>query len=102
MICFLCGTYCSNPEPEHRLTARELTILRGIAKGWRNKTIAADLGVSDGTVECNVGHIYKKLPRPVDINADLRLSAALWWKEHEELHPIAEQLRLAMRKTKAA
>jgi len=45
-------------QPE--LTARELDVLRLIAKGMRNKEIAAQLGISDETTQGHVKHILLK------------------------------------------
>ncbi len=46
------------PEP---LTEREELVLRHLAKGWRYKEIAADLGVGVETVHTHIRHIYAKL-----------------------------------------
>jgi two-component system NarL family response regulator len=43
------------------LTAREVEVLRLVAKGKRNKEIAADLGISDETVQGHVKNILAKL-----------------------------------------
>ncbi len=43
------------------LTARELDVLRDITKGWSNKIIARDLGITDGTVKLHVKSILRKL-----------------------------------------
>jgi two-component system NarL family response regulator len=43
------------------LTARELEVLRLIAKGKRNKEIASELGISDETVQGHVKNILAKL-----------------------------------------
>jgi len=46
-------------QPE--LTARELDVLRLIAKGMRNKEIAGQLGISEETTQGHVKHILSKL-----------------------------------------
>lgn len=46
------------PDP---LTEREELVLRYLAKGWRYKEIAADLGVGVETVHTHIRHIYTKL-----------------------------------------
>ena len=46
------------PEP---LTQRELEVLRLMAKGLENETIAAHLGVTEVTVRTHVSHILDKL-----------------------------------------
>jgi DNA-binding CsgD family transcriptional regulator len=43
------------------LTEREAEVLRLVAVGMSNKTIAAELGVSDKTVERHLGNIFAKL-----------------------------------------
>jgi DNA-binding NarL/FixJ family response regulator len=43
------------------LSDRELTVLHGMAKGWPNKAIAADMGVSAETVKTYVARILDKL-----------------------------------------
>lgn len=43
------------------LTARELEVLHHLAAGYSNKQIAADLGVSEGTIKLHVNHIFRKL-----------------------------------------
>lgn len=44
-----------------QLTPREEGILRLLAKGCRSKEIADELGISAGTVNTHVRHIYEKL-----------------------------------------
>src|SRR5690349_6764215 len=101
-FCLLCQSYgCDSAEAEHRLTPRELTVLAGIARGWANKAIADELGITDSTVDVNVGSIYRKLPVP-DQRANNRSAAMLWWIEHAELHKIAETLRASLAKKQAA
>jgi two-component system nitrate/nitrite response regulator NarL len=43
------------------LTNRELEILRLVATGLRNKAIAAQLSVTEGTVKIHLHHIFEKL-----------------------------------------
>lgn len=43
------------------LTAREREILALLVKGWTYKRIASELGISFGTVNKHVGHVYAKL-----------------------------------------
>jgi DNA-binding NarL/FixJ family response regulator len=46
----------------HRsLTARELEVLRMVAKGWGNKEIAAALDITEVTVKLHVSHVLEKL-----------------------------------------
>lgn len=44
-----------------QLTARERNVLAGIARGWTNKEIAADLGISHRTVESHRESLMRKL-----------------------------------------
>jgi DNA-binding NarL/FixJ family response regulator len=44
-----------------RLSPREREVLRSLARGKRNKEIAAELGVSIGTVKTHLRHIFRKL-----------------------------------------
>jgi len=43
------------------LTSREETVLRHLAKGFRYKEIAAEMGIGIETVRSHVRHIYEKL-----------------------------------------
>jgi DNA-binding NarL/FixJ family response regulator len=43
------------------LTPREKEILQLLAKGYANKEIASQLGISLGTARIHVGHIYEKM-----------------------------------------
>ena len=46
----------------HRsLTARELEVLRMVAKGWGNKEIAHALNIAEITVKLHVSHVLEKL-----------------------------------------
>lgn len=43
------------------LTAREIELIRWIARGLRNREIADQLCISEGTVKVHLHHIYEKL-----------------------------------------
>lgn len=43
------------------LSRREQEVLRALARGYRNKEIGAELGVSVGTVKTHLRHIFRKL-----------------------------------------
>jgi DNA-binding NarL/FixJ family response regulator len=47
--------------PEHRLTARELQVLRLVAAGNTNKAIAAKLSLSERTIDRHLSNILAKL-----------------------------------------
>jgi two-component system, NarL family, response regulator YdfI len=59
----LVGATASSPisAETHSLTARELDVLRMMAEGAANKTIAWKLGISDHTVKFHVASILGKL-----------------------------------------
>ena len=61
------------------LSARELDILRGIAKGASNKEIARQHGIAETTVKIHVQHILRKL----DVSS--RVHAAVIATEHSLL-----------------
>ena len=48
-------------SPDDDLTAREIEVLRQVAKGRSNKDIAKALFVSEETIKTHVGHILSKL-----------------------------------------
>jgi DNA-binding NarL/FixJ family response regulator len=48
-------------EPDEGLTSRELAIVRMIARGLRNRAIAEELSITEGTVKVHLHHIYEKL-----------------------------------------
>ncbi len=43
------------------LTERELFILKAVAKGYRNKDVAFDLGISERTVKAHLTNIFNKM-----------------------------------------
>ncbi|WP_214472134.1 response regulator transcription factor [Mesorhizobium sp. dw_380] len=53
------------PGPQHqpisRLTGRETEIADLVSRGLRNKTIAQQLNLSEGTVKMHLHHVYEKL-----------------------------------------
>lgn len=54
-------TPLTKPASDIRLTARELDILRGAAKGHTSKRLAHDLGLAVPSVETHLHNIFKKL-----------------------------------------
>jgi DNA-binding NarL/FixJ family response regulator len=61
----------------HGLTARELEVLRLIASGQTNRAIAADLVLSERTIERHVSNIFAKL------GVSTRAAATAFAYEHE-------------------
>ena len=48
-------------EPNQKLTTRQKEVLDYVTKGYANKTIAYELGVSEGTIKLHVSSILKTL-----------------------------------------
>ena len=57
------------------LTARETEIVRMVATGLRNREIAANLIITEGTVKAHLHHIYQKL------EMDSRVDLVRWAEE---------------------
>ena len=55
------GKPAAAQEQVEPLTERELAVLRLAAQGWTNKAIAAELKISDRTVQGHLANIYGKL-----------------------------------------
>jgi len=56
------GILAAPPKPEPvALTPRETDVVRHVAQGRRNKEIARDLGISEGTVKMHLHNLYEKL-----------------------------------------
>ncbi len=49
------------PPPREQLTAREHEVLELISRGFANKRIALELGISEKTVKAHVGRVLAKL-----------------------------------------
>jgi DNA-binding NarL/FixJ family response regulator len=58
------------------LTARELEILQMVLAGYTNKAIAAEVFISEKTVEFHLDNIYTK------IGVRTRLMAGVWAMQH--------------------
>ena len=63
----------ASTEAEATLTRREIEIVRMVAKGLRNKAIAEQLAISEGTVKVHLHNIYQKFS--VDGRLELVLCA---------------------------
>jgi NarL family two-component system response regulator LiaR len=55
------GATPAAPLAPERLTRREYEVLTLIARGYSNKRIAFELGISEKTVKAHVGHLLAKL-----------------------------------------
>jgi DNA-binding CsgD family transcriptional regulator len=62
------------------LTARELEVLRLVARGLSNRAIAAELVLSDKTVARHVSNIFTK------VGVHSRAAAAAWAHDHRVVH----------------
>ena len=49
------------PDPDEELTAREIQVVRMVARGMSNKAIAHELGISPRTVEGHLNHVFDKV-----------------------------------------
>ena len=49
------------PDPDDELTAREIQVVRMVARGMSNKAIAHELGISPRTVEGHLNHVFDKV-----------------------------------------
>jgi len=58
------------------LTPREMEILQLVLAGWTNKAIAAEICISEKTVEYHLDHIYTK------IGMRTRMLAGIWAMQH--------------------
>jgi DNA-binding NarL/FixJ family response regulator len=54
-------TQQKNDVPINTLTDREMEVLMALARGLTNKAIAAQLGISDRTVQGHIAHIFDKM-----------------------------------------
>lgn len=61
---------------EEPLSARELQVLRLVAKGLANKQIGRHLGITERTVKAHLGRVFRQL------GVEDRTSAALWARDH--------------------
>jgi len=51
----------ANMVEENNLTEKELFVLKAIARGYKNKEIAFDMGIAERTVKAHLTNIYNKL-----------------------------------------
>ena len=65
-------------QPVERLSERELEVLALAAKGFTNKAIGAQLGISDRTVQGHLAHIFNKLQASSRTEAVMRAVSLGW------------------------
>jgi DNA-binding NarL/FixJ family response regulator len=71
----------SHPKPlvpVEALTGRELEVLELVAKGFTNKAIGVQLGISDRTVQGHLAHIFGKLQAASRTEAVMRAVSLGW------------------------
>lgn len=66
----------ATPRVKDTLSARELQVLKLVAKGLANKQIGRTLGISERTVKVHVGHVFRR------IGVADRTSAAMWARDN--------------------
>ncbi|GAA1748992.1 helix-turn-helix transcriptional regulator [Luedemannella helvata] len=73
----------TGPVPIPGLTAREAEVLAALAEGASNAGIAAQLVVSERTVDAHLRAIFVKLGLSPDAGTNRRVQAARIWLEHD-------------------
>jgi len=68
----------SKVSPVEELTDRELEVLSLAAKGFTNKAIGVQLGISDRTVQGHLAHIFDKLQAGSRTEAVMRAVSLGW------------------------
>lgn len=71
--------------PEATLTARELAVVREMARGRTNREIALALGLSENTIEFHVRNLYAKLGAGARTDAVLTAQRLGWLDSSEPL-----------------
>jgi DNA-binding NarL/FixJ family response regulator len=65
-------------QPVEQLTEREMEVLHLVAKGYTNKAIGVQLGISDRTVQGHLAHIFDKLQAASRTEAVMRAVSLGW------------------------
>jgi len=65
-------------DPVEKLTDRELEVLTLVGKGYTNKAIGVQLGISDRTVQGHLAHIFGKLNASSRTEAVMRAVSMGW------------------------
>lgn len=68
----------TEPVTDEPLTDRELDVLRLAAKGFTNKAIGIQLGISDRTVQGHLAHIFDKMQATSRTEAVMRAVSLGW------------------------
>ena len=64
--------------PAEQLTRREMEVLALVGKGYTNKAIGVQLGISDRTVQGHLAHIFNKLQAASRTEAVMRAVSLGW------------------------
>lgn len=65
-------------QPVEKLTEREMDVLLLVGKGFTNKAIGVQLGISDRTVQGHLAHIFNKLQAASRTEAVMRAVSLGW------------------------
>ena len=68
----------SETAPVEALSEREMEVLSLMAKGFTNRAIAAQLGISDRTVQGHIAHIFNKMGTANRTEAVMRAVSLGW------------------------
>ena len=74
----------SDRAPAEPLTDRELEVIRLAAKGYTNKAIGIQLGISDRTVQGHLAHIFDKMHATSRTEAVMRAVSLGWISQASE------------------
>jgi DNA-binding NarL/FixJ family response regulator len=72
------------------LTEREMEVLTMTAKGYTNKAIGAQLGISDRTVQGHLAHIFDKMNATSRTEAVMR-AVSLGWISQDVIHSLEDE-----------
>jgi DNA-binding NarL/FixJ family response regulator len=64
--------------PVEELTERELEVLTLVGRGYTNKAIGVQLGISDRTVQGHLAHVFNKLQANSRTEAVMRAVSLGW------------------------
>jgi DNA-binding NarL/FixJ family response regulator len=64
-------------SPMHRLTPRELDVLRAMAAGCSNAAIADELHLSESAIEKHISSVFQKLDLPPETTVHRRVAAVV-------------------------